>query len=66
MSERWPSRTAILRKPGRLTPEEQVRMREHAFLGLLRKISFLQEPAQVVYSHQERYDGSGYPRGLKG
>jgi putative nucleotidyltransferase with HDIG domain len=59
---------AILRKPGRLTPEEQMRMREHAFLGyqMLRKIRFLHEPAQIVYSHQERYDGSGYPRGLKG
>jgi putative nucleotidyltransferase with HDIG domain len=59
---------AILRKPGRLTPEEQTKMREHAFLGyqMLRKIRFLHEPAQIVYSHQERYDGSGYPRGLKG
>jgi putative nucleotidyltransferase with HDIG domain len=59
---------AILRKPGRLTPEEQMLMREHAFLGyqMLRKIDFLRESAQIVYSHQERYDGSGYPRGLKG
>jgi putative nucleotidyltransferase with HDIG domain len=59
---------AILRKPGRLTPEEQMRMREHAFLGyqMLRRIRFLHEPAQIVYSHQERYDGSGYPRGLRG
>jgi putative nucleotidyltransferase with HDIG domain len=59
---------AILRKPGRLTPEEQMKMREHAFLGyqMLRKIPFLQEAANIVYSHQERYDGSGYPRGLKG
>lgn len=59
---------AILRKPGRLTPEEQMRMREHALLGyqMLRKIRFLHEPAQIVYAHQERYDGSGYPRGLKG
>lgn len=58
---------AILRKPGRLTPEEQMRMREHALLGyrMLRKIPFLHEAAQIVYSHQERYDGSGYPRGLK-
>src|ERR1017187_10933511 len=31
-----------------------------------RKIPFLQEAANIVYSHQERYDGSGYPRGLKG
>jgi putative nucleotidyltransferase with HDIG domain len=59
---------AILRKPGRLTPEEQMTMREHAFYGyqMLRKIPFLQEAANIVYSHQERYDGSGYPRGLKG
>jgi putative nucleotidyltransferase with HDIG domain len=58
---------AILRKPGRLSPEEQMLMREHAFLGyqMLRKIPFLQEAANIVYSHQERYDGSGYPRGLK-
>ncbi|HVP55185.1 MAG TPA: HD domain-containing phosphohydrolase [Candidatus Eisenbacteria bacterium] len=59
---------AILRKPGRLTPEEQMLMREHALLGyqMLRKIPFLREAAQIVYCHQERYDGSGYPRGLKG
>jgi len=59
---------AILRKPGRLTPEEQMRMREHAFLGyqMLRRIPFLREAANIVHSHQERYDGSGYPRGLKG
>lgn len=59
---------AILRKPGRLTPEEQSRMREHARLGyqMLRRIPFLQEASNIVYSHQERYDGSGYPRGLKG
>ncbi len=59
---------AILRKPGRLSAEEQTIMREHAFLGyqMLRKIPFLQEAAEIVYSHQERYDGSGYPRGLRG
>src|SRR5208283_3930801 len=58
---------AILRKPGRLTPEEQMEMRKHAYLGyqMLRKIPFLHEAAQIVYCHQERYDGSGYPRGLK-
>jgi putative nucleotidyltransferase with HDIG domain len=58
---------AILRKPGRLSPEEQAIMREHALLGyqMLRKIPFLQEASDIVYSHQERYDGSGYPRGLK-
>ena len=59
---------AILRKPGRLTPEEQMLMREHAQLGyqMLHKIPFLKEAANIVYSHQERFDGSGYPRGLKG
>src|ERR1700677_2689891 len=58
---------AILRKPGRLSPEEQATMREHAYLGyqILRKIPFLQEAADIVYSHQERFDGSGYPRGLR-
>jgi putative nucleotidyltransferase with HDIG domain len=59
---------AILRKPGRLSAEEQDIMRQHALLGyqLLRNIPFLQEAADIVYSHQERYDGSGYPRGLRG
>ncbi len=59
---------AILRKPGRLSPEEQVIMQQHAQLGyqMLRKIPFLHEAANIVYSHQERFDGTGYPRGLKG
>jgi putative nucleotidyltransferase with HDIG domain len=59
---------AILRKPGRLTPDEQALMREHARLGyqMLRRIPYLQEAANIVYSHQERYDGTGYPRRLKG
>ena len=43
-------------------------MREHAYLGyqILRKIPFLHEVADIVYSHQERYDGSGYPASLRG
>lgn len=59
---------AILRKPGRLTPAEQAVMREHCLLGyqILRRIPFLHEPAEIVYSHQEHFDGSGYPRGLRG
>jgi putative nucleotidyltransferase with HDIG domain len=58
---------AILRKPGKLTPEEVDVMREHCYHGyqMLRKIPFLAEAAEIVYSHQERYDGTGYPRGLK-
>jgi putative nucleotidyltransferase with HDIG domain len=59
---------AILLKPGKLDLQEQAMMREHCFRGyqILKKIPFLQEAAQIVYSHQEHFDGSGYPRGLKG
>jgi putative nucleotidyltransferase with HDIG domain len=59
---------AILRKPGALTPEEAEIMREHCYRGykMLAKIPFLTEAAEIVYSHQEKYDGTGYPRGLKG
>ena len=58
----------ILRKPGALTMEETQIMREHSFRGyqMLKKIPFLAEASEIVYAHQERYDGSGYPRGLKG
>jgi cyclic di-GMP phosphodiesterase len=59
---------AILRKPGALTPDEVTIMREHCYRGyqILKRIPFLQEAAEIVYTHQECYDGSGYPRGLKG
>lgn len=59
---------AILRKPAKLTKDEMDIMQEHAYLGyqMLRKIPFLSEASEIVYSHQERYDGTGYPRGLKG
>ena len=58
----------ILRKPGALTPEEQQVMREHCTLGynILRKIPFLSEAAEIVFCHQEHFDGSGYPRGVRG
>lgn len=59
---------AILRKPGALDPEEIAVMREHCYRGyqILKRIPFLTEAAEIVYSHQEKYDGTGYPRGLKG
>ncbi len=59
---------AILRAPRPLTPEEVGIMKEHSFRGynMLKRIPFLQEAAEIVYSHQEKFDGSGYPRGLKG
>src|SRR5205814_3746311 len=58
----------ILTKPGALTPDEITIMREHCYHGyqILSRIPFLAEAAEIVYSHQERYDGTGYPRGLKG
>jgi len=58
----------ILLKPGPLDPDEITEMREHCYRGyqMLKKIPFLTEAAAIVYSHQEFFDGSGYPRGLKG
>ena len=59
---------AILRKPGPLTPEEWVEMRKHPELGrrILSTIRFLEGAIPIVYCHQERFDGTGYPRGLSG
>ena len=58
----------ILRKPGPLTAEEQELMREHCARGyhILRKIPFLSASAEIVYTHQEHHDGTGYPNGLRG
>jgi putative nucleotidyltransferase with HDIG domain len=58
----------ILRKPGPLTAEEREIMRRHCEIGfaVLERIPFLKEAAEIVLTHQECYDGSGYPRGLKG
>lgn len=58
----------ILVKPDKLTTEEMSIMKEHAYHGykIVSKIQFLAEAAEIVYAHQEWYDGSGYPRQLKG
>jgi putative nucleotidyltransferase with HDIG domain len=58
---------AILRKPAKLTDEEWVKMREHPTHGqqILRGIKFLEGAAKVVAQHHEKWDGSGYPLGLK-
>src|ERR1700723_1957489 len=58
----------ILNKPGKLDADETAIMREHCFKGyqIVKKIPFLKEACDIIYSHQERFDGSGYPRGLKG
>ncbi len=58
----------ILNKPGKLTAEEMDIMKEHAYHGyqIVKKIPFLAEAAEIVYSHQEWFNGNGYPRNLKG
>src|SRR5690349_16317441 len=59
---------SILRKPAKLTEDEWVRMREHPLHGqqILRGIEFLQGAARVVAQHHEKWDGTGYPLGLRG
>jgi putative two-component system response regulator len=67
---------AVLLKPGRLTPAEFEIMKLHtvhgrdAIAGVERELgfsnTFLRFAREITYSHQERYDGSGYPQGLVG
>ncbi len=59
---------AILLKPGKLTPEEREVMQRHARIGyeLVSRIAFLAPAAEIILTHQERYDGTGYPQGLVG
>lgn len=58
----------ILLKRGPLTPEERIIMQRHAQIGfdLVKDIPFLADATDVVLMHHERFDGSGYPQGLKG
>ena len=66
----------ILLKPGKLTPEEFELMKTHTTLGrdaihaaerqLGMPVEFLKLAKEIAYSHQEKWDGSGYPEGLKG
>jgi putative nucleotidyltransferase with HDIG domain len=58
----------ILRKAGPLTDEEKQIMRKHCEIGynMLIRIPFLRDAAEIVLAHQEFFNGSGYPRGLKG
>ena len=59
---------SVLLKPGPLTAEEWTLMKAHPEVGhrILVANRYLKDVAELVYAHQERYDGKGYPRGLKG
>ena len=66
---------AILLKPGRLTDEEFEVIKRHAIMGgdaigiiesRIKERSFLSMGKEIAYNHHEKWDGSGYPRGLKG
>lgn len=58
----------ILRKPTNLNAEEISIVRKHCDIGyrIMERIPFLKDASEIVLAHQERYDGTGYPRGLKG
>jgi putative nucleotidyltransferase with HDIG domain len=58
----------ILLKPGQLNDVEWLDMRKHPQIGyaILSEIGFLKGPAEIILSHHERYDGTGYPKNLKG
>jgi len=58
----------ILSKPGRLTPEEFDRMKIHPIVGaeILDRVQFPYPVVPIVRSHHEKWDGTGYPHGLKG
>ena len=57
----------IINKPGKLTPEEFEKMKVHPLVGaeILERVAFPYPVAPIVRSHHERWDGSGYPEGLK-
>jgi HD-GYP domain-containing protein (c-di-GMP phosphodiesterase class II) len=58
----------ILLKPGKLDDGEWIEMRKHPHVGyaILSEIDFLKTPAEIILTHHERFDGSGYPKQLKG
>jgi putative two-component system response regulator len=59
---------SILLKPGKLTDEEWVQMRKHVEMGwkIVKAIEFMGIGRKLVHAHHERFDGRGYPHGLKG
>lgn len=59
---------SILKKPGPLAPKEWEIIRRHPALGygLVRDVKLVREVGAIILCHHEHYDGSGYPKGLKG
>jgi putative nucleotidyltransferase with HDIG domain len=59
---------AVLNKPGKLTADEYEIIKEHAAIGarIVQSVGALHDVVPIVLHHQERYDGSGYPDGLRG
>lgn len=59
---------AILRKPGKLSPEEYEQIKKHPEIGkeMIARVKFLSPATSMILYHQERWDGKGYPAGLKG
>jgi putative nucleotidyltransferase with HDIG domain len=59
---------SILLKEGKLTPEEMTVMQRHVRIGynIVCRVAFLAGASEIVLTHQERYDGTGYPQGLVG
>lgn len=58
----------ILLKPDKLTEDEWIEMRKHPVIGhnILKNIDYFAEASEIVLTHEERYDGTGYPRSLRG
>jgi response regulator RpfG family c-di-GMP phosphodiesterase len=58
----------VLNKAGALTDEEYMHVKTHPLLGdtIIEPVEFLQGPRPIILHHHERYDGKGYPGGLKG
>jgi putative nucleotidyltransferase with HDIG domain len=59
---------AVLHKRGPLSPEEQAVMQKHPETGyhIINHIGYFARAAEIIRTHHEHYDGTGYPRGLKG
>ena len=60
--------STILKKPGPLTPREWEMVQEHPIIGaeLMMEIPFLEKAGELVLRHHEKFDGKGYPHGLRG